>query len=289
MPHKRQLIITLCGLMLSVVNTLAYSDTIKDMPLNGIGTFGHLGKDYYIVAHFSDQSCKETKACEQQNTKASYHLKVLTERWTSQSYSLVWRREMASNNRGIAVDPEIAARALEFSELAESQLTRGDEIRIAYNGLATQIFINNALAITQSGKALFNYIARVWIGALPPSKSFKNDLLAGHMGNHNNEQQYIFSTLEPSSKRLTLLSSWEAEKARKSQTHENTVVVSGNNINKPEKEQKVEPPNKVQTQKPKPKPKPTNKAVKTATNALKKSHVTIKTYWHYLKIKFSGK
>ncbi|WP_274377621.1 TonB family protein [Marinagarivorans algicola] len=226
----------------SIISINTYAEA--NMPLNGIGTYNHMGKDYYIVAHYSTLSCTEAKQCEEQNSPAQYSLKVVTSRWTSHSYSLVWQRELATNNAKATVPKEVMPALIKFTQLAETRLTKGDNIDILFDGQNTQISINSAHALTAPGKSLFNYLARVWVGPIPPSRQFKNAMLAGHGGEHNTALVDKFKTLEPASDRMGLLTTWQKQKDDEQSTAElaeedvKTVVVAS----KPTSSNKKVPP-----------------------------------------------
>ncbi|WP_280513514.1 TonB family protein [Marinagarivorans algicola] len=226
----------------SIISINTYAEA--NMPLNGIGTYNHMGKDYYIVAHYSTLSCTEAKQCEEQNSPAQYSLKVVTSRWTSHSYSLVWQRELATNNAKATVPKEVMPALIKFTQLAETRLTKGDNIDILFDGQNTQISINSAHALTAPGKSLFNYLARVWVGPIPPSRQFKNAMLAGHGGEHNTALVDKFKTLEPASDRMGLLTTWQKQKDDEQSTAElaeedvKTVVVAS----KPTTSNKKVPP-----------------------------------------------
>ncbi|WP_394202973.1 TonB family protein [Marinagarivorans algicola] len=235
----RAICVAIIGSIISI-NTYAEAN----MPLNGIGTYNHMGKDYYIVAHYSTLSCTEAKQCEEQNSPAQYSLKVVTSRWTSHSYSLVWQRELATNNAKATVPKEVMPALIKFTQLAETRLTKGDNIDILFDGQNTQISINSAHALTAPGKSLFNYLARVWVGPIPPSRQFKNAMLAGHGGEHNTALVDKFKTLEPASDRMGLLTTWQKQKDDEQSTAElaeedvKTVVVAS----KPTSSNKKVPP-----------------------------------------------
>lgn len=188
------------------------------LSLNGIATYNHMGKDYYIIAHYSALSCSSASDCEMQTTPARYRLKMVTSRWTSHSYSLVWQRELTSNNSQTQLADEDAKKLYALTHLPETQLTSGDTIDVYFDGKATKIFINGAPALTTPGKHLFNYIARIWIGPVPPSRQFKADMLKGHQAQHSVKLVYEFEAIIPLADRLNLLAQWQQKKADSAQT-----------------------------------------------------------------------
>lgn len=198
------------AILSGIISISAHAEA--NMPLNGIGTYNHMGKDYYMVAHYSTLSCNETTLCEEQNSPALYSLKVVTSRWTSHSFSLVWQRELATNNAKATLPKEVMPALIKFTQLAETQLTKGDNIDILFDGKNTQVSINSAHALTAPGKSLFNYLARVWVGPIPPSRQFKGGMLAGHNGAHNAALVDKFEALKPASDRMALLATWQKQK-----------------------------------------------------------------------------
>ena len=190
-----------------------HSMALAGSQLNGIGSYNHMGKNYYLVAYYTSHSCESTPQCEQATTPARFTLKITTPRWTAHSYSLVWQRELASNNEG-TLDKTNMEALLAFTRIAETQLTRGDTIDLAYDGSDTTIAVNKVFAVRAPGKTLFNYIGRVWLGPVPPSREFKQNMLAGHQGSHDQAMLDSFNALKPTAARMSLLDTWHAKKTK---------------------------------------------------------------------------
>lgn len=188
--------------------SIGYVSANSDLPLNGIDVYSHLSKNYYWVAHYTEASCRSLDECETATTQARYTLKVVTSRWTPQSFNLVWQRELATNNSTFPKQFNVQS-IIDFTQLPKTQLTRGDTIDIAFDGSDTTISVNNLLAQKQPGKALFNYIARIWIGPVPPSRAFKSNILKGHTSNHSQQLVNQFNDLKTSADRLALLDEWQ--------------------------------------------------------------------------------
>ncbi|BCD97236.1 TonB family protein [Marinagarivorans cellulosilyticus] len=200
-------------LCLLTLLTSPYSMALASSQLNGIGTYNHMGKNYYLVAYYTSHSCESTPQCEQATTPARFTLKITTPRWTAHSYSLVWQRELASNNED-TLDKANMKALLAFTRIAETQLTRGDTIDLAYDGSDTTIAVNKVFAVRAPSKTLFNYIGRVWLGPVPPSREFKQNMLAGHQGSHDQAVLDSFNALKPTAARMSLLDTWHSKKAK---------------------------------------------------------------------------
>lgn len=170
-----------------------------------------MGKDYYLVAHYTSQSCEEAITCEEASSPARFLLKIITPRWTSHSYSLVWQRELSSNNSQ-TLDNENLQALLAFTRIAETPLTHGDTIDLVFDGNQTTIAVNKVFAVRTEGKTLFNYIGRAWLGPVPPSREFQQRMLAGHHGHHDQTTLARFKAIKPNPNRMSLLDTWHAKK-----------------------------------------------------------------------------
>lgn len=193
----------LVGSLLSLLPLCAAAD----LKLNGLDTYHHMGKDYYWVAFYTTDSCQSAGECQSANTDQRFRLKVITERWTAQSFNLVWQRELASNNPTLPPKLDMAA-VIHFTQLPKTGLTYGDVIDISYDGHDTTIAINQVFALRSPSKSLFNYLSNVWLGPIPPSRSFRANMLMGHNGEHNPQLLTAFSALKPTQERMALLSEW---------------------------------------------------------------------------------
>ena len=123
------------------------------LELNGIDTYHHMSKDYYLVAFYTAESCSSTEECQANTSNQRFRLKVITERWTAQSFNLVWQRELASNNQTLPAGLKMAS-VIHFTQLPKTGLTYGDAIDISYDGHDTTIAINQVFALRSPGKAL---------------------------------------------------------------------------------------------------------------------------------------
>ena len=205
-PLSVRYILCLISLLLSAA---AVASPTKH--LNGVGSYYHMGKDYYLVAHYTSQSCEAAITCEEATTPSRFLLKIITPRWTSHSYSLVWQRELSSNNSQ-TLDNENLEALLGFTRIAETPLTQGDTIDLVFDGNQTTIAVNKVFAIRAPGKALFNYIGRAWLGPVPPSREFQQSMLAGHQGHHDPATLARFKAIKPNPNRMSLLDTWHAKK-----------------------------------------------------------------------------
>ena len=201
--HPRNLLATMVFSMLP-----CWSNATENLPLNGIDVYDHMGKDYYWVSHTTEQSCQTAETCQQATTSARFRLKIMTKRWTAQNFNLVWQRELASNNQKLPANFDMQA-LIDFTQLPKTPLTQGDIIDIAFDGKNTLISINNAIAQRSSGKVLFNYLSNIWIGSVPPSRSFRSNMLQGHGGEHSQETLIAFKTSKIDKSRLGLLKTWQ--------------------------------------------------------------------------------
>src|SRR5690554_8172845 len=65
-----------------------------------------------------------------------------------------------------------------FTSFPRSDIKAGDEIVIDYQpGGNSRILLNNDLVVEASGTTLFNYLVNTWIGKLPPTREFRNQIL----------------------------------------------------------------------------------------------------------------
>ncbi len=179
--------------------------------LNGMSTYDNMGKTYYLVGFYTSQSCTQAQACLDQQTPTRFLLKVVTPRWTASNYSLMWQTDLAMNNQETLKGDDIKA-LIDFTQLAETPLTVGDEIDVSYESQYTTVAVNKVIAIRTKNKTLFNYISRVWLGPTPPSKQFQADLLVGHGGPIEARLRSEFEQIKPSPKRLNLLDNWDISK-----------------------------------------------------------------------------
>ncbi|MDZ7924294.1 MAG: chalcone isomerase family protein [Marinagarivorans sp.] len=197
--------------VLAQTSTSGVKNALIRPQLNGMASYSNMSKTYYLVAFYTSQSCSDAQTCLEQQTPTRFLLKVVTPRWTASNYSLMWQTDLAINNQKPLEGDDIKA-LIDFTQLAETPLTVGDEIDVSYESQHTTVAVNKVIAIRTKNKTLFDYISRVWLGPTPPSKQFQADLLVGHDGPIDARLSSEFDQIKPSAKRMSLLDNWDVSK-----------------------------------------------------------------------------
>ena len=145
--------------------------------LNGVASYEHLRKEFYIAALYLKKTSSDASVILASNQSKRMVLKVTASRWSPRRWSAMWQNDIAINNP-YSTDDELSHQLLIFSGFLQDPLIKGDEVIIEYvPTIGTRIFINNVKVIQSPISQLFNYLVNVWIGDLPPNGGFKNRIL----------------------------------------------------------------------------------------------------------------
>lgn len=198
MPIK----IILCALLSFVFIQSSFS-----LELNGISSYKQLRKEFYLGALYLTEKSDNPDAIHASGTSKRMILKVTTKRWSPRRWSLQWQNDIAINNT-FDGDTELTNQLLTFTGFLDDNLIKGDEITVDYlSTVGTIVKINNVTILETNTAQLFNFLLNVWIGKLPPSGEFKNEILGkSREAKDALLSQYNASTYDKS--RTQLIASW---------------------------------------------------------------------------------
>ena len=199
--------------------------------LNGSAVYQQLTRDYYLAGLWLPQPSSDPDYIYDASTSRTMQIVVIAERWSPRKWTAQWQNNIAINNDLNALTEDTRTALATFTSLLKEDLRSGDEIRIEYTpgesiseggtqgegtqGTGTRVLLNRETAVQTSDAGLFNLLLNTWIGKLPPSREFRQQILG--MGETTLRQQHfsqLFNHPLPA-ERLSLFSTWQAaEKAR---------------------------------------------------------------------------
>lgn len=168
--------------------------------LNGIAVHNQLSEDQFIAAVFSETQTNEARSLLLNNEEKVMEIRVLTDTLYARRFKRMWIEGIAINAGAVELEKH-AQHLADFSNLLRVKMKAGDILRIErLSGTGTRVTINGyELGIIPS-EAFFDLLLRTWVGPVPLSSSFKQNLLAG--GNVADELQQRFRSTSPSPERV---------------------------------------------------------------------------------------
>jgi TonB family protein len=194
-----------------VVVTLANTVFAQNF-LNGISNYEHLNKEYYIGALYLSEAQSDPSIIISDNRAQKMVLKVTASRWSTRKFTAFWREGLALNN-DLASDVTLTTQISEFITLPQESLKTGDEFIFKYTPTSgTEVTLNNEVIFKTKGKSFFNALLRSWIGPVPHSRLFYNQILGSQQeaGSTHDSRLARFQASSIQSDRVGMVSGWKA-------------------------------------------------------------------------------
>ena len=177
-----------------------------DLRLNGSSIYTDLGKDQFVASLFLETAQKEAHIIETMKSEKRMELRVLNN-YSMRRWVNMWMQSISINNSRETFS-ESAQQLIALMQAPKSAPQTGDIIEyISTPKGGTSMIFNGTELISGLSTDVFDLLLRTWIGAIPPSTSFKEELLGTQI---NSRVQGLVSNTQPSNARIALVASWVA-------------------------------------------------------------------------------
>lgn len=193
--------------------------------LNGVARYEQLSREYYSVALYTQEPVTDVDTALAAATPMRAELRIVVKDWTPFSFGQIWMRDLSMNNE-LSEKADQIKPLMTFTHFPKASLSTGDRIDIYYAPTSgTRIRFNGEDVTQAEGATLFRYVLNTWIGSSPPTRQFRDDLLAGGIAGKAALEKELarHNELTIAAGREGLLKTWqtqanvaaqEAEKAR---------------------------------------------------------------------------
>ena len=190
------------GLLLLMSNSLrAESD------LNGVAAYSELGNELFIAALYAGQTGTNAQELINGSYPKRLELKILAKQGiTQRQFSRIWRESVAINNTRDALIAQ-AENMVYFEELVRDRLESNDHLVIAYRPTSgVDVSLNSIVLGHIEDDAFFTLLLRSWIGPVPSSTGFRDDLLKANTADTALVNR--FNAMYPRNARIETAKSW---------------------------------------------------------------------------------
>ena len=185
-PYLRAKLALTLLLMCSVTPALA-------LELNGSAEYRQLTRDFYTGGLYLPQPSSDPAYILAPSTAKKMQLVVTINRWSPRKWSRQWQNNISINNDIGSTSSAVQQALMTFTQFPKDDIVQGDEIIIDYQpGGNSRVLLNGDLIIETPGSELFNALVNTWIGKLPPSREFRQQMLgqsdgslAARLSNHS--------------------------------------------------------------------------------------------------------
>ncbi|WGL18156.1 TonB family protein [Microbulbifer bruguierae] len=192
--------------------------TAKAAPLlNGLALEQQFNKDRYIAAVYSERLASDVNALLDNNTPRSLQVRIIADNLSARRFRNQWMEGIAINNPSNTLTMQ-AENMVTFANLFKGRLKTGDQLRIdfAADTGTTSISLNDILLGTIENREFFNTLLRAWIGPVPPSTDFRDNLLKA--GQADSGLLATFEGLQPEAGRVAEIAAQVDEQEATEQT-----------------------------------------------------------------------
>jgi TonB family protein len=176
--------------------------------MNGLAIHEDLNHVLFMGALYSPQTAPDIQQLLDNNQERQMELRVIAPRLSPRRFNKLWIEGSAVNNpRETLV--EQARNMARFTRLFKGPLRSGDQVKIT--GLttgSTQIELNGITLGHIDHPEFFNLLLRVWIGSVPLSSKFREQLLTDDVIDTGLLQQ--FNDVQPDANRNGIIAQWHA-------------------------------------------------------------------------------
>ncbi|MDO6746935.1 TonB family protein [Gilvimarinus sp. 1_MG-2023] len=196
-------------LMTLLVSLLLIGKAHAEPLLNGMAIHQELGKDRFIGAIYSERLTEAADLLVASNMPMRLEMKITADRgMAARRFSRMWIEGMAINIRSSALT-EQADNMVAFTQMFQDRLLENDHIVMALApGEGTSISVNGVELGRIESDAFFGLLASAWVGRVPLSSTFRDQLLKA--GEVSGALQSRYSNIQPNEERRQEVAAWIA-------------------------------------------------------------------------------
>lgn len=208
----QKLKIIISALVVTLTFTLLTPSSFAAPLLNGVATQSELGKEQFIAGLFTSTLASEAKDVLLAQEDKRMQIRVTADRLSTRRFKRLWIEGMAINASSSELQKH-AQHMADFSNMLKIKLMAGDIFTIDRAGSTVLISLNGAQLGQIPDPAFFDLLLRTWIGPVPLSSDFKQNMLVA--GNVNSGLITRFESTRPTDERIAAVE--DAVKARAKQ------------------------------------------------------------------------
>lgn len=208
----QKLKIIISALVVTLTFTLLTPFSFAAPLLNGVATQSELGKEQFIAGLFTSTLASEAKDVLLAQEDKRMQIRVTADRLSTRRFKRLWIEGMAINASSSELQKH-AQHMADFSNMLKIKLVAGDIFTIDRAGSNVLISLNGAQLGQIPDPAFFDLLLRTWIGPVPLSSDFKQNMLVA--GNVNSGLITRFESTRPTDERIAAVE--DAIKARAKQ------------------------------------------------------------------------
>ena len=147
-----------------------------DPQLNGVSTHSELGNEQFIAGLFTTTLSDSANTILSSQENKRIQVRVLASRLSTRRFRRMWIEGMAINSSPAELEKHARDMA-DFSNMLKVKMIKGDIFSVDRTDDAVRVSINGVLLGEIEDVKFFDLLLRTWIGPVPLSSDFRQDLL----------------------------------------------------------------------------------------------------------------
>lgn len=190
---------------LAIAVALLFSCSAKaELILNGSTIYSDLGRDQFVAALYTETAHNNPEVIQAMDTEKRMEVRILNN-YSKRRWVNLWMQSISINNSRENFS-DSAEELIALMQAPKSAPKKGDILEYLFSPESgTSMRFNGTELISGLSGEVFGLLLRTWIGAIPPSTSFKEELLGNR---RNTAAQDLLQNLTPDKQRVALAASW---------------------------------------------------------------------------------
>jgi TonB family protein len=182
------------------------SATQAELQLNGSAIYQDLGKQQFVAALFVENLSNNANSIQLQQSAKRMEVRIIND-YSKRRWLNLWMQRISINNDRESFSGS-AQEVIDIMHAPKAAPKRGDVIEYLFDSdQGTSVRFNGTELIANYPPEVFNILLRTWIGPIPPSTAFKDQLLGSSIDMDADE---LLTDIQPQSSRVALAASWMA-------------------------------------------------------------------------------
>lgn len=182
----------------------------SELSLNGSAIYKDLGKEQFVAGLFVDTLQNNANTIQLEDSPKRMEVRMLNN-YSKRRWLNLWMQSISINNDRESFSGS-AQEVIDIMQAPKSAPQKGDIIEYLYHPKqGTSMRFNGTELVSNYPKNVFNILLRTWIGPIPPSTTFKHQLLGLEPAD---QAESLLNSIEPTKRRIALAASWMAAPAK---------------------------------------------------------------------------
>ena len=177
-----------------------------ELQLNGSAIYHDLGKQQFVAALFVEKLSNNANSIQLEQSPKRMEVRIIND-YSKRRWLNLWMQSISINNDRESFSGS-AQEVIDIMRAPKSAPKIGDVIEYLFDpDQGTSVRFNGTQLISNYPPEVFNILLRTWIGPIPPSTAFKDQLLGNSIDMDADE---LLTDIQPQSSRIALAASWMA-------------------------------------------------------------------------------